>query len=486
VGGRRGGQLLSRIRDSNALDGTGRRGRTFLGIGQLGGRLVLAFVAVALAAIAVNATIAAQSLGADINRIAVREESNLTQSVAAMAAAAYQGSTWRDADLDPAIGRAMRGDAAIRIRDKSGYIVEESPRFSRDPHTHERTVPIALGTDRIGSLTVRFSPESPGAVVRRFESDRWRTLLTAAGIAAAIALVVSLIVARAITRPLEQLLAAVRSRGIGQRSAVIKPVRGTGVIRELMESFNESAVAVDKQDRLRRNLVADVAHELRTPVAVLQASLEAMQDGVTEITPDGVASLRDEVLRLGNMVEDLQRLAAAESASLQLKLAPNDLAAVAAEAADSLGDAFRVADVALERQLTEVHVLCDRARMREVVSNLLTNSLKFTPPGGTVRLHVGPDGSGMGAMRVTDTGVGIPGEELPHVTERFYRGTRSSEMAAGSGIGLTIVSELVEAHNGELEIASEPGNGTRVTVTLPLATDSRGFALVKSGAGLVV
>jgi signal transduction histidine kinase len=89
-------------------------------------------------------------------------------------------------------------------------------------------------------------------------------------------------------------------------------------------------------------------------------------------------------------------------------------------------------------------------------------------------------------MRVTDTGVGIPGEELPHVTERFYRGTRSSEMAAGSGIGLTIVSELVEAHNGELEIASEPGNGTRVTVTLPLATDSRGFALVKSGAGLVV
>ncbi|MDR2988367.1 MAG: hypothetical protein LBV34_26395, partial [Nocardiopsaceae bacterium] len=153
--------------------------------------------------------------------------------------------------------------------------------------------------------------------MRRFEADKWRTRLTAAGIAAAIALVVSLIVARAITRPLEKLLAVVRSRGIGQRSAVIKPVQGTGVIRELMESFNESAVAVDKQDRLRRNLVADVAHELRTPVAVLQASLEAMQDGVTEITPDGVGSLRDEVLRLAKMVEDLQRLAAAESASLQ-------------------------------------------------------------------------------------------------------------------------------------------------------------------------
>jgi two-component system sensor histidine kinase BaeS len=311
--------------------------------------------------------------------------------------------------------------------------------------------------------------------------------VAAASIAALIALIVSLIVARAITGPLEQLLAAVRSRGIGKRSAAIKPVRGTGVIRELIESFNASSAALDKQDRLRRNLVADVAHELRTPVAVLQASLEAMQDGVTEVTPDGVASLRDEVLRLANMVEDLQRLAAAESASLQLRLAPNDLAAIAAEAADSLGDAFRVADVGLHQRLSEVRVLCDRARMREVISNLLTNSLKFTPPGGTVNLDVGPDGGGMAAIVVDDTGIGIPGDELPHVTERFFRGMRSSEMAAGSGIGLTIVTELVQAHNGQLDIASKPGRGTRVTVTLPLAAaESRRLALVRSGAGHVM
>jgi two-component system, OmpR family, sensor histidine kinase BaeS len=290
------------------------------------------------------------------------------------------------------------------------------------------------------------------------------------------------IVARAITGPLEQLLEAVRARGRGSRSAQIKPVRGIGVIRELLESFNQSAVALDKQDRLRRNLVADVAHELRTPVAVLQASLEAMVDGVTPVTPDGVVSLRDEVLRLAKMVEDLQRLAAAESASLQLRLAPQDLAAIAAEAADSLGDAFRVSDVAIERRLTEVHVLCDATRMREIVSNLLTNSLKFTPPGGAVRLSVGPDGGGMAAITVSDTGVGIPAEELPHVTERFYRGVRSAEMATGSGIGLTIVAELVHAHNGQLDIASAPGTGTLVTVTLPVAAAESRLALLRSGA----
>jgi two-component system, OmpR family, sensor histidine kinase BaeS len=475
---------LPRIGGTRRLYGTGRGNRTIFGIGQLGRRLALVFVAVALAAIAVNATIAAESLGSDINSIAQKEERTLTQSVAVMAASAYQGGTWAHADLAPAFRRAMRGDAAAQIHDKSGHVVGQSSRFKKEPVAHERVVPLKLGQDRIGSLTVRFSAESPGAVVRSFEADKWRTRLLAASIAALIALVVSLIVTRAITGPLEQLLAAVRCRGIGKRSAVIKPVRGTGVIRELIESFNESAVALDKQDRLRRNLVADVAHELRTPVAVLQASLEAMQDGVAEVTPDGVASLRDEVLRLANMVEDLQRLAAAESASLQLRLEPHDLAAVAAEAENSLSDAFRVADVRLEQRLTEVHVLCDRVRMREVISNLLTNSLKFTPPGGAVSLQVGPDGSGMATLSVNDTGVGIPGEELPHVTERFFRGVRSSDMAAGSGIGLTIVAELVEAHNGQLDIASEPGTGTRVTVTLPLAAaESRRLALVRSGAG---
>lgn len=475
---------VPRTGGARRIDGTGRRNRTIFGIGQLGRRLALAFVAVALAAIAVNTTIAAESLGADINRVAMQQETSLAQSISATAGAAHQGSNWTRTDLDPVFDLAERGDASIQIRDTSGHVVAKSRRYAAFPRAHQLVEPVMLDGKTIGDVTVRFSSMSLGAVVRSFDAAKWHTRLAAAGIAAVIALVVSLIVARAITGPLEQLLAAVRSRGIGKRSAAIKPVRGTGVIRELIESFNASSVALDKQDRLRRNLVADVAHELRTPVAVLQASLEAMQDGVTELTPDGVASLRDEVLRLANMVEDLQRLAAAESASLQLRLAPNDLAAIATEAADSLGDAFRVADVGLHQRLTEVHVLCDRARMREVISNLLTNSLKFTPPGGTVNLDVGPDGGGMAAIGVDDTGIGIPGDELPHVTERFFRGMRSSEMAAGSGIGLTIVAELVQAHNGRLGIASKPGRGTSVTVTLPVAAaESRRLALVRSGAG---
>ncbi len=318
-------------------------------------------------------------------------------------------------------------------------------------------------------------------IVRQFESRRLQSRLIAAGIAALIALGVSLVMARAIGGPLELLLEAVRARGQGGRSVRVKNVRGIGVVRELLQSFNRTTDALDEQDRLQRNLVADVAHELRTPVAVLQASHEAMLDGITDPSRENLESVREEVLRLAHMVDDLQRLAAAEAAALQLTLAPQDLATIAAEAAGNLGGSFGTAGVSLVRRLTEVHVRCDADRMREVISNLLTNALKFTPTGGTVVLETGAGESGQAMVRIGDTGIGIQPDELPHVTERFFRGVRAPQMAGGSGIGLTIASELVHAHGGELAITSKPGSGTQVTVLLPAIdpVESRRLALLR-------
>ncbi len=445
------------------------RSRQIFGIGQLGRRLALAFIAVALAAVAVNATIWSASIDTDVARVAIQQEGSLTQAIALTTRAAYEGHGWGRMDLDPVLRMARSGDATVQVHDMSGRVVGTSRYFTTFPKIHQLARPVVVAGRQVGQVTVRFSSTSPGSVLRNFQSARWRARLMAGGIAGLLAFIVSLIVARAITAPLEKLLAAVRARGVGVRSALVRPVRGTGVIRELIESFNATTSSLDRQDRLRRNLVADVAHELRTPTAVLQASLEAMLDGVTEMTPENISSLRDEVLRLAKMVDDLQRLAAAESASLQLTLAPHNLAVIAAEAADSLADSFNAADVGLRRRLTEVYVMCDRSRMREVISNLLTNALKFTWPGGNVVLNVGPDGSGMASIGVSDTGIGIPSDDLPHVTDRFYRGARSAEMATGSGIGLTIVAELVQAHRGRLDIRSEVGEGTQVTVTLAVA-----------------
>jgi len=456
------------------------------GFGRLGVRLSLAFIAVALAAIAVNAVISAEILGTDIKRLVGAEERGLASAVALTSGAAFRQAGWVHADLDESYALARRADAAVQVRDMTGRVVGSSPHFASFPPWHSRTVPVVVEGQRVGHVTTRFSSKTGPEMMREFEARKWKSRLMAAGVAALIAFVVALVVARPIARPLESMLEAVRARGAGRRFVRVENVGGIGVIRELLESYNQTTLALDERDRLQRNLVADVAHELRTPVAVLQASHEAMIDGVTDSTPENLESLREEVLRLARMVDDLQRLAAAESAALQLRLVPHDLSAVTAEAAAGLRDTFAAAGVSLELRLTEVRVRCDSTRMREVISNLLTNALKFTPPGGRVLLETGPaDGSRVAMVRVTDTGIGIPADELPHVTERFYRGARSQEITPGSGIGLTIVAELAHAHSGEFTIASEPGVGTQVTILLPEigSAESRRLPLLRLVTG---
>jgi two-component system sensor histidine kinase BaeS len=196
-----------------------------------------------------------------------------------------------------------------------------------------------------------------------------------------------------------------------------------------------------------------------------------MLDELAKPTSENLASLRDEVLRLARMVDDLQRLASAEAAALKLALVSRDLAATVAAAADSLADGFDAAGLTLERRLDAARVHCDPLRTHEITTNLLTNAMKFTPAGGRVVVETGPDEdprSSHAVLRVSDTGVGIPACELPLVSHRFFRGQRSAGVA-GSGIGLTIVTELVRAHHGSMDIASEPGAGTRVTIRLPAA-----------------
>jgi two-component system, OmpR family, sensor histidine kinase BaeS len=166
------------------------------------------------------------------------------------------------------------------------------------------------------------------------------------------------------------------------------------------------------------------------------------------------------------MVDDLQTLAAAYAAVLQLTRSRDDLADIAALAAASLARRFEAAEVRLDRRLTEAPVLADRRWLHQVVTNLLGNALKFTPAGGTVTISTGPAG-GDAVLTVADTGIGIPADELPRIFDRFWRGQGAAQ-TSGSGIGLAIAAELTWAHGGSLTAASEPGQGTRLTLTLPL------------------
>ncbi|HXF20612.1 MAG TPA: ATP-binding protein, partial [Streptosporangiaceae bacterium] len=377
-----------------------------------------------------------------------------------------KNDTWTNAGLSLVLDQAARTGLAVQILDQTGHVVDQSGNF-RTASGPQESPPITVRGQRVGTAVVRITGSGIGAADRGLKTALLRAIAGAAGLAALLALLTGLAVARRITRPVTRLIRVTRAMGGGDRAARVGPVAAPGELRELATAFDQMADGLDREEQLRRDLVADIAHELRTPIAVLQAGHEALLDGVAEPTPEQLASLRDEVLRLARMVGDLQTLAAADAAAMQLTLRPGDLAGIAATAADSLAGQFEAAGITLHRQLTPVPVLADAHWLHQVVTNLLTNALKFTPAGGRVTIEAGP-ADGQARLRVSDTGAGIPAEELPRIFNRFWRGRQASTVS-GSGIGLAIAAELAQAHGGQLTAASQPGQGTELTLTLPSA-----------------
>jgi two-component system, OmpR family, sensor histidine kinase BaeS len=430
-------------------------------------RLALAFLGVALAAVALLAGLVAAFSAADFSDLSSRQRADLTSAIAVAAGAAWaRGDSWTTAELSPVLDLAARTGVVTAIRDQSGQTVISSAKFgtSQGPRS---SAPVTVDGQQIGEVEVRSTGTGLGAADRTLENALLRAIAGAAGLAALLALITGLTVARRITRPVTQLIAVTRAMASGDRSARAGGIRAPGELRDLAIAFDQMAATLDRQEQLRRDLVADVAHELRTPVAILQAGHEALLDGLAEPTPAELSSLRDEVLRLARMIGDLQTLAAADAAALQLALHPGDLAGIAAAAAGSLTRRFEAAGVTLDQELAPVPVRADERWLHQVITNLLTNALKFTPAGGQVSIRTSQRGADA-VLQVSDTGVGIPAEELPHVFDRFWRG-QSAASISGSGIGLAIAAELTHAHGGALTARSEPGQGAEFTLTLPTA-----------------
>jgi two-component system sensor histidine kinase BaeS len=437
----------------------GNRGST------LGLRLTLAFLAVALAAVALIAVLTAVFSAADVSSLAGRQRAELAKAFAVAAGSAWeQHQGWAGADLVPVTDLAAQTGVQVQIRDASGRTVKATSGFTAaaGPTT---TAPVIVRGDREGTVVVGLTASGLGGADGILRTALLRAIAGTAGLAALLALVTGLGVARRITRPVTRLISVTRAMAGGDRSARAGEIKAPGELRELAAAFDQMADTLDYQDKIRRDVVASVAHELRTPVAVLQAGHEALLDGVIDPSPAELGSLRDEVLRLARMVDDLQTLAAADAAVLQLTREPSDLADIAGSAADSLARRFETAEVTLERRLASAPVVADQRWMHQVVTNLLGNALKFTPAGGTVTISTSEGGQNA-VLEVADTGIGIPADELPRIFDRFWRG-RAAAQTSGSGIGLAVAAELAQAHGGTLAAASQPGDGTRLTLTLP-------------------
>lgn len=276
--------------------------------------------------------------------------------------------------------------------------------------------------------------------------------------------VLGLLGLRRVIIPLDDLLAAAGRVAEGDYAARVAE-QGPAEVRSLARAFNNMAARLHQTDEKRRNLLADVTHELRTPLTVIQGNLEGMLDGVYPADEANLRALLDETHLLSSLVEDLRTLALAESGALRLRKEPTDLGLLLHEARSAFQPQAEAAGVTLTVETDEnlPWLEADPGRLRQVLTNLLANALRYTPAGGSVSLACRLEAD-CAQIAVTDTGPGIPAEDLPHVFERFYKSTDSG----GMGLGLAIAKHLVSAHEGTITAESAPGQGTTIRISLPL------------------
>jgi signal transduction histidine kinase len=290
----------------------------------------------------------------------------------------------------------------------------------------------------------------------------------------ALALLIGMIVAirafRRLAAPIGDLMEGTARVADGEYSVRV-PERGPREARSLVRAFNRMAERLQRQNEQRRSLLADVSHELRTPLTVLQGNLEGLLDGVYERDDAHLQAVLEETQVLARLIEDLRTLAVTDDAGLRLVRVPSDVAELAQETVASFRGRADAAHVSLDVEIPKPlpPVLMDVERIRQVLTNLIDNGLRFTPPGGSIRLTAVATDRDV-AITVADIGSGIPADHLPHVFDRFYK----SRDSGGAGLGLAVAKGLVEGHGGTISVESAVGQGTRMRFTLPLGIATRG------------
>ena len=306
--------------------------------------------------------------------------------------------------------------------------------------------------------------------------------LQASLISLGVGLLIALIAATAVTwfltrrlrHPLEQMARAARELSRGHYSTRVPDVGSGTELDTLAEAFNAMAARLEGTEDTRRRMLSDLAHELRTPIATLDAYHDGLHDGIADIGPESRAVLAEQTHRLARLADDIDEVSSAEEGRLALDARPHAVSDLLWAAHDALREPYTDKGVNLLVDTTGsagLQVSVDRTRIAQVLANLLTNALRHTPPGGHVTLSATRHAD-EAALTVRDNGDGIPADQLPHVFERFYRGdTARTRDRSGSGIGLTISKALVDAHGGNLTATSDgPGHGAELTIYLPLHT----------------
>ena len=450
-------------------------------------RLTLAFIFVALISATVVAVLATLSADNQFREYVARRDVLAQSGLLTDLAAAYQRTgDWSGAGVvlaafspnTPGLGGG-RGRPPLLLADAAGVVVydERNQRVGTTLTSDERSsaLPMALANVPIGYVLLGAQGRGTLAPSEQNFLDQLRsTLILAAGIAATVGMISGWLISRALAAPLSKLSSAARAFAAHQWDQRVA-VNGTQEMAEVAVAFNHMADSLQQAEALRRNLMADVAHELRTPLTVLQGNLRAMLDGVYPLARAEIAALYDETRLLHRLVDDLRELALAEAKQLKLNRRPIELVALIQSTAANFEAAAEMQHITIEVKSNAPgpSVDADADRVGQALRNLIGNALRHTAPGGSITITVQSNQAGV-TVQVQDTGAGIAADDVPHVFDRFYRGDQSHARRAargGSGLGLAIAKSLIEAHGGQIGVASTLGQGSCFWFTLPGAPE---------------
>jgi signal transduction histidine kinase len=443
-------------------------------------KLTLAFLLVGL----IGAVLVAVFVGVRTQRefdqfIADRDQRDLVDQLAEYY---QQAGTWQGIDaiavsFPTRFGRSyMR--APVALVDAEQTVVLGTRRYQVGQQLSRaelrQALPVEVDGQVVGSVLVDMPATSPDRTPVSPETDFLRRVNLAIGLGALgatiLALVVGVLLARAISRPVKELTEGTQRVARGELGHQV-PVRTKDELGALAASFNQMSTDLATSNHLRRQMTADVAHELRTPLSVILGYTEALTDGKLHGTPDIYEAMYGEAQLLSHLVDDLRTLSLADAGELTLNrgLIPAGECLERTAVAHSALAAQRGIRIDLQIAPDLPLIDVDRERIAQVLANLVSNALRYTPEGGVITLSAGGLDGGRVQLQVGDTGPGIAPEHLPYVFKRFYRADDSRPSNGESGLGLAIAKSLVEAHGGTIQVESVVGQGATFTIVLPAA-----------------
>ncbi len=371
------------------------------------------------------------------------------------------------------VGQEIRSN--LRLSDVEGNLLQDPlAEGSLESVTSEAlsaAIPLVVNDETVGYLVLPEGVETTGSGMELVLLERLnRASLIAALLGSLLALVLAFIFASYLLRPMQSLMQAAGKMSEGDLSQRVD-LRGSGEVAALGNTFNQMAESLELAEKRRKEVTADIAHELRNPLAIQRANLEAIQDGVYDLTPDNLEPVLEQNRLLTRLVGDLRTLAMADAGEIKLQCQPIDLVQMVFKVVNQFQDLATKRNIRIQNDLSpdcpEVEV--DSQRVEQVLVNLLENALRHSPEGGVIYLAAACDAKYV-RISIRDTGPGIPEEALPHIFERFYRADRSrSRDQGGSGLGLAIARNLIENHHGKLTAENHPDGGAIFNILLPIS-----------------